>query len=77
MKQGHPGTGRPFTASALLLKHLLLTSLSILFFANLFTSTLTSECGFYALFLAGLQIEGVALNLLDNVFLLHLAFETP
>jgi hypothetical protein len=48
-----------------------------LLFTNLFASTLTGESGFDSLFLAGLQVEGVALYLLDNVFLLHLAFETP
>jgi hypothetical protein len=76
MEQGHPGTGRPFTASLLLL-NVYLKQLLILLFANLFASTLTGECGFYALFLAGLQVKGVALYLLDNVFLLHLAFKTP
>jgi hypothetical protein len=47
----------------------------ILFFACLFSGALTSERSFYTLFFAGLQVEGVALDLLDNVFLLHLAFE--
>jgi hypothetical protein len=76
MEQGHPGTGRPFTASDFSLNAYFKNS-SILLFANLFASTLTRQCGLYAFFLAGLQIEGVALNLLDDVFLLHLAFETP
>src|SRR5579864_1086737 len=47
----------------------------ILFFACLFPSALTSQRCFYTLFFAGLQVEGVALDLLDNVFLLHLALE--
>lgn len=58
-----PGRGRPFTASILLL-------------ANFLTGALTSQRGLYTLFLAGFQVKGVALDLLDNVFLLHLAFET-
>jgi len=48
----------------------------ILFFACLLARSLASECGLDALFLAGLQVKGVALDLLDNVFLLHLALET-
>jgi hypothetical protein len=79
-----PGRGDPLLRQSCSLKtysfkssNRLLLKLLILLFANLFASTLTRQCGFYALFLAGLQIEGVALNLLDNVFLLHLAFETP
>ena len=48
----------------------------VLFFARFLASSFTSESGFDTLFLAGLQVKGVALNLLDNVFLLHLALET-
>jgi len=48
---------------------------SVLLFASLLAGPLASECGFYTLFLAGLQVKGVALDLLDNVFLLHLALE--
>ncbi len=48
----------------------------ILFLARLFPRALASECSFHTLFLAGLQVKGVALDLLDNVFLLHLALET-
>jgi hypothetical protein len=47
----------------------------ILLFACFLTGSLASESGLDALFFAGLQVEGVALDLLDNVFLLHLAFE--
>jgi hypothetical protein len=52
------------------------STLLVLFFARFLASTLASEGCFYTLFLAGLQVKGVALNLLDNVFLLHLALET-
>lgn len=48
----------------------------VLFFARFFASSLASKSGLHTLFLAGLQVEGVALDLLDNVFLLHLALET-
>ena len=47
-----------------------------LFLARFLASAFASQCGFDALLFAGLQVKGVALNLLDNVFLLHLAFET-
>jgi len=47
----------------------------VLFFACLFSSALPSQRSFYTLFFAGLQVEGVSLDLLDNVFLLHLALE--
>jgi len=62
IEQGRSGTERPFIAL-------------ILFFACLFSGALTSERSLYTLFFAGLQVEGVTLNLLDDVFLLHLAFE--
>ena len=48
----------------------------ILFFTCFLASSLASERGLDALFFAGLQVKGVALDLLDNVFLLHLALET-
>jgi hypothetical protein len=57
-----PGEGRPFTAS-------------ILFFTRFFPSPFASQSSLDTLFLAGLQVKGVALNLLNNVFLLHLALE--
>ena len=62
IEQSRPGKERPFAAL-------------VLFFPRLFASTLARESGLDTLFLAGLQVEGVALNLLDNVFLLHLALE--
>jgi len=62
IKQSRPGKERPLVAL-------------ILFFACFLTSPLASESSLDALFLAGLQVEGVALDLLDNVFLLHLALE--
>ena len=62
IEQGRPGRERPFAAL-------------VLFFARFFASTLASKSGFDTLFLAWLQVEGVTLNLLDNVFLLHLALE--
>ena len=62
-EQGRPGKERPSTAL-------------VLFFTRLFASTLASESSLYTLLLAGLQVKGVALDLLDNVFLLHLALKT-
>jgi hypothetical protein len=47
----------------------------VLLFTCLFSRALSSERSLYALFFAGLQVKGVALNLLDDIFLLHLAFE--
>ena len=62
IEQSRPGKERPFAAL-------------VLFFARFFASSLASKSRLNTLFLAGLQVEGVTLNLLDNVFLLHLAFE--
>ena len=44
----------------------------VLLFASLFSCSLASESSFHALLLAGLQVKGVALDLLNDVFLLHL-----
>jgi hypothetical protein len=63
IEQSRPGKERPFAAL-------------VLFFARLFASSLARESSLDTLLLAGLQVEGVALDLLDNVFLLHLALET-
>jgi hypothetical protein len=63
IEQSRPGKERPFAAL-------------ILFFARFLASSLARESRLNTLFLAGLQVEGVALDLLDNVFLLHLALET-
>jgi len=62
IKQSRSGTERLFPAL-------------ILFLAGFFSCPLASERSFYTLFFAGLQVKGVALDLLDNVFLLHLAFK--
>jgi len=48
----------------------------ILFFSCLLATAFARQCFLYALFLARLQVEGVTLNLLDNIFLLHFALET-
>jgi hypothetical protein len=48
----------------------------ILFLTRFLSRALASESSLNTLFLARLQVKGVALNLLDNVFLLHLALET-
>ena len=60
------------------LRSLLLTPSSglILFFANFLTSALASKRGFHAFLLTGLQVKGVALDLLNNVLLLHFTLET-
>jgi hypothetical protein len=47
----------------------------VLFFACFLSGALTSQRSFYTLFFAGLQVKGVPFYLLDDVFLLHLAFE--
>ena len=47
----------------------------ILFFSCLLAGPLASQCRFNTFLLAGLQVKGVTLNLLDDVFLLHLALE--
>jgi hypothetical protein len=62
LEQGRPGKERPSAAL-------------ILFFSCFLASTLASESCLHTLLLAGLQVKGVALDLLDNVFLLHLALE--
>jgi len=67
IEQSRPGKERPFHARC--------RAVSVLFFASLFTGALTSQRSLDTLFFAGLQVKGVSLDLLDNVFLLHLAFE--
>ena len=62
IEQSRSGKERPFNAL-------------ILFFACLLSGALARERGLHTLFFAGLQVEGVSLNLLDDVFLLHLALE--
>jgi len=48
---------------------------SVLFLTRFFSAALTGQRFFYALFFARLQVKGVTLDLLDDVFLLHLALE--
>jgi hypothetical protein len=48
----------------------------VLLFTSFLAGSLARERGLHTLFLAGLQVEGVSFDLLDNVFLLHLALET-
>jgi hypothetical protein len=50
-------------------------TLIILFFASLLAATLARHSFLHALFLARLQVKGVTLHVLDNVFLLNLAFK--
>jgi len=52
------------------------SELLLLFFPSFFPATLARQCLFDALFLAGFQVKGVTLYLLDNVFLLHFALKT-
>ena len=59
----------------MLVFHALFAKCSVLFLASLLASPFASERCFYALLFAGLQVKGVALDLLDNVFLLHFALE--
>jgi hypothetical protein len=47
----------------------------VLLFACFFSAALTGQCFFHALFFARLQVKGVTLDLLDDVFLLHFALE--
>ena len=47
----------------------------VLLFSSLLPAAFTRQCFFHALLLAGLQIKGVTLDLLDDVFLLHLPLE--
>jgi hypothetical protein len=63
IEQNRPGMERLFAAL-------------ILFFSCFLSSAFASQRGLHTLFLAGLQVKGVALDLLDDVFLLHLALES-
>jgi len=47
----------------------------VLFFSRLLAGSLAGQSCFHSLFFARLQVEGVALDLLDNVFLLYLSLE--
>ena len=48
----------------------------VLFFTRFFPAALARQCFLHTLLLARLQVKGVTLDLLDNVFLLHLALES-
>ncbi len=63
IKQSRPGDGAALQAL-------------VLFLARLFSGSLASQHGLHTFLFAGLQVEGVALYLLDNVFLLHLALKS-
>ena len=62
IEQSRPGMERLFAAL-------------ILLFSRFFSSAFASQRGLHTLFLARLQVKGVALDLLDDVFLLHLALK--
>jgi hypothetical protein len=55
--------------------HTVAQGASVLFFACFLSAALARQCFFDALLLARFQVKGVALDLLDDVFLLHLALE--
>ena len=55
---------------------LLLAGKLVLFFPDFLAVPLASQSFLHATLLAWLQVEGVALDLLDDVFGLHLALET-
>jgi hypothetical protein len=64
-EEGHsPGEERPSN------------NLLVLLFPSFFPAAFARQRFFHALFLAGFQIKGVALYLLNYVFLLYLALET-
>ena len=47
----------------------------VLFFTRFFPAALARQCFLHTLLLARLQVKGVTLDLLNDVFLLHLALE--
>jgi hypothetical protein len=47
----------------------------VLFFPSFLARPLAGQRSLHSLLLAGLQVKGVALNLLNNVFLLHFTLE--
>ena len=63
LSRAAPGWSGPFSLQLVLL------------FTSFLAGSFARERGLNTLLLAGLQVEGVTLNLLDNVFLLHLALE--
>ena len=50
--------------------------LLVLFLARFLACSLASQRGLYTLLLAGLQVKGVTLHFLNDVFLLYLSLET-
>jgi hypothetical protein len=48
----------------------------VLFLARLLAGAFACERGLHSLLFAGLQVKGVSLDLLDDVFLLHLTLKT-
>jgi hypothetical protein len=48
---------------------------SVLLFTRLLAGALASQRCLHAFFFAGLQVKGMTLHFLNDVFLLHLAFE--
>ena len=48
----------------------------VLFLTSFLSAALASQSFFHSLLLARFQVKGVALDLLNNVFLLNLAFES-
>ncbi len=50
--------------------------LLVLFLARLLACSLASQRGLHTLLLAGLQVKGMTLHFLNNVFLLYLPLET-
>jgi hypothetical protein len=71
-EQGRPGIVRPFYCLFAAPSKLL-----FLLFPHLLACALPSKRGFDAFFLARFQVEGVALDLFNNVFLLHFALKAP
>jgi hypothetical protein len=61
------GNGPPLRAAA----HITL----VLFFACFLSAALAGQCFLHPLLFARLQVKGVTLDLLDNIFLLHFALE--
>jgi len=47
----------------------------VLLFTSLFAAALARQCFFHTLLFARLEVKGVTLHFLNNVLLLHLAFE--
>src|ERR1019366_8009980 len=70
LRWGPDGAGSPRDGATLIMPLVLLL-------ANLLARTLASQRSLNAFLFTGFQVKGVALDLFDNVFLLHLALEAP